>query len=50
MTLADHVPTSTSNEPSVLNLENKKHRVDNTIASPKPVNDTFLHNKNKRYL
>ena len=40
MTLANHVPTSTHNEPSVVNLETKKHRVDNAIASPKLVNDT----------
>nr|POE91534.1 hypothetical protein CFP56_23726 [Quercus suber] len=40
MTLADHVPTSTHNEPSIVNLETKKHRVDNSITSPKPVNDT----------
>nr|POE93931.1 hypothetical protein CFP56_51250 [Quercus suber] len=40
MTLADHVLTLTHNEPSVVNLETKKHRVDNAITSPKPVNDT----------
>ena len=40
MTLANHVPTLTHNEPSVVNLETKKHRVYNAIASPKPVNDT----------
>ena len=40
MTLADHVPTSTLNKPSIVNLETKKHRVNNAMASPKPVNDT----------
>uniref|UniRef100_A0A7N2MVQ0 Aminotransferase-like plant mobile domain-containing protein n=1 Tax=Quercus lobata TaxID=97700 RepID=A0A7N2MVQ0_QUELO len=40
MTLADHVPTSTHNKPSIVNLETKKHKVNNAMASPKPVNDT----------
>ena len=35
MTLANHVPTLTHNEPSVVNLETKKHRVNNAMASPK---------------
>ena len=39
MTLADHVPTSTNNKRSIVNLETKEHRVDNTITSPKLVND-----------
>nr|POF05372.1 hypothetical protein CFP56_41535 [Quercus suber] len=43
MTSADHVPTSTHNEPSVVNLETQKHRINNPITSSKPVNDT---NKN----
>ena len=40
MTLANNVPTSTHNKPSIVNLETKKHRVNNAMAFPKPVNDT----------